>query len=197
MPSWKDLIKIIDKRIDHNDIDEFLEHLNTSLNCRIKSLEEEARNLSTEEFEDPRDIDAYRNHLDELAASAYETKALADELSIIALYKKVEVHIGRVVKKKVPAVATKNLAYFKQLCEVLPFDIKIINGFAGFNELRLLNNSIKHEGKVSTELAKEFQQWMPGAKLAELDKAYQRLLPEANRFVAALVERLYDDTPDP
>ena len=61
--------------------------------------------------------------------------------------------------------------------------------------LRLLNNSIKHEGKVSTELAKEFPQWTQGAELSELDKAFQRLLPEVKKYVADLAERLYAAAP--
>lgn len=139
MPSWKQAFKNLDKRLDHEEIDDFLDHLNASLNRRLKRIEEEERSLSPEQFEDPLDIDVYREHLGELAASVYAAKALGDELSIIALYKKVEAHTGRVVKRKVPKAATANLAYFKQLCNVLPFDIQTVDGFAGFNELRLLN----------------------------------------------------------
>ncbi|ADT92955.1 hypothetical protein [Shewanella baltica] len=191
MPSWKQAFKNLDKRLDHEEIDDFLDHLNASLNRRIKRLEDEELSLSPEQFEDPLDIDEYREHLGELAASVYAAKALGDELSIIALYKKVEAHTGRVVKRKVPKAATANLAYFKQLCNVLPFDIQTVDGFAGFNELRLLNNSIKHEGKVSIELAKEFPLWVQGAELPELDKVFQRLLPEIKKYVADLTERLY------
>lgn len=191
MPSWKQAFKNLDKRLDHEEIDDFLDHLNVSLNRRIKRLEDEERSLSPEQFEDPLDIHEYREHLGELAASVYAAKALGDELSIIALYKKVEAHTGRVVKRKVPKAATANLAYFKQLCNVLPFDIQTVDGFAGFNELRLLNNSIKHEGKVSIELAKEFPLWVQGAELPELDKVFQRLLPEIKKYVADLTERLY------
>ena len=53
------------------------------------------------------------------------------------------------------------------------------------------NNSIKHEGKVSIELAKEFPLWVQGAELPELDKVFQRLLPEIKKYVADLTERLY------
>lgn len=194
MPSWKQALKNFDMRIDHDEIDEFLDHLNESLNRRIKLLEEEERNLCSEQFEDTLDIVGYRDHLGDLAASVFATKALGDELSIIALYKKVEVHTGRIVKKKVPMAATVNLSNFKQLCKLLPY-IKTLDGFAGFNELRLLNNSIKHEGKVSLELATEFPQWTQGAKLSELDKAFQRLLPEVKKYVADLAERLYDTAP--
>jgi hypothetical protein len=172
-----------------------LDHLNASVNRRIKRLDEEFRNLAPDQFEDPRDIDGYRDHLSDLFASSQSAKSLGDELSIVALYKKVETQTGRIIKKKLPAAATKRLSFFAELSGVLPFDIKAVGGFAGFNELRLLNNAIKHEGKVSDELAKEFPHWTKGAELSDLDKAFQRLVPEVERYVADLVERLYAIAP--
>lgn len=195
MPSWAQFLKNSDKRLDHDEIDEFLDHLNASLNRRIKRFEEEERNLSTDQFEDPRDIDGYRDHLADLAASSHAAKALGDELSILALYKKVEAHIGRVIKRRLPTTAKMNLSYFKNLCSALPFDIKAINGYSGFNELRLLNNSIKHGGKVSSELAKEFPMWKEDDELSGLGDAFQRLLPEVKRYVADFAEKLYTVTP--
>lgn len=163
MPSLEQIFKNFDKRLDHEDIDEFLDHLNASVNRRIKKLEDEYKNLTVDQFEDPRDIDAYRDHLGEIITSSYDAKALGDELNIIALYKKVESKTGRIVKRLIPAASHKNLSYFKQFCEVLPFDIKTINGFASFNELRLLNNSIKHGEVVSQELSDNFPSWVVGA----------------------------------
>jgi len=196
MPSWEQLLKNYDKRLNHDEIDEFLDHLNASLNRKIKRLEEEEQTLTPEQFEDPRDMDGYRGHLTDLAESVYAAKVLGDELSIVALYKKVEAHTGRVVKKKVPKAAEMNLSFFKKFCDALPFDITTVDGFTGFNELRLLNNSIKHsDGKVSIELAKEFSTWKQGAELSELDKVFKRLLPEVKKYVADLAEKLHTTEP--
>jgi hypothetical protein len=195
MPTWKKIFENFDKRLDHEEIDEFLDHLNASISRRIKKLEEEANNLSVDQFDDPEDIEGYRYHLEELAASAYSAKNLGDELSIVALYKKVEGHTARVVKRKLPSAASVNLSYFNKLCSVLPFDIKLVDGFSGFNELRLLNNSIKHGGAVSAELAKEFPHWIEKSELSGLDKAFQRLLPLVKRYVKDLVERVYAAAP--
>ncbi|MFH2140546.1 MAG: hypothetical protein ABII63_07090 [Pseudomonadota bacterium] len=191
MSSWERVLKNFDKRLNHEEIDEFLEHLNVSVNRRIQRLEDEYNNLTVDQFEDPRDIDAYRYHLGETISSSYAAKALGDELSIIALYKKVESQTGRVVKQLIPAAAHKNLYVFKQLCEVLPFDIKTINGFASFNELRLLNNSIKHGEIVSQELADNFPIWKVGAEFVELDSAFTRILPGVEIYVSELVESVY------
>lgn len=191
MSSWERIFKNFDKQLDHEDIDEFLDHLNASVNRRIRKLEDEYKNLTVDQFEDPRDIDAYRDHLGEIITSSYDAKALGDELSIVALYKKVESKTGRIVKRLIPATSHKNLSYFKQFCEALPFDIKTVNGFASFNELRLLNNSIKHGEVVSQELADNFPSWIVGAELKGLDSAFARILPGVETYVSDIVENIY------
>lgn len=188
------ILKKVDKDFSHEEIDEFLNHLTRSLEGRIKYLEKEEEELSPEQFECAFDMEAYRSHLSYFADSAYSALALGDELSIIALYKKVERHINRIVKRKVPEAAEVNLTFFNKLCGVLPFDINVIDSFAGFDELRLLNNSIKHGGKVSNELALKYPNWTEGADLTELGVAYQRLLPEIKKYVSEFVEKLYDCT---
>lgn len=191
MSSLEKLFKNFDKRLDHEEIDDFLAHLNDSVNRRIKIMENDYNNLTEDQFEDPRDIDAYKDHLGELITSSYAAKALGDELSIVALYKKVETKTGRIVKRHIPAAATKNLSFFKQLCETLPFDINTVSGFASFNELRLLNNSIKHGEVVSQELADNFPTWIIGAELKELDSAFARILPGVKTYVSDFVEKVY------
>ncbi len=132
----------------------------------------------------------YKDHLGDLVWTARNVKMLGDELSIIALYKKVEWQVGRIVKKRVDNASDVKLAYFQKLCTVLPFAIKGVEGFSAFNELRLINNAIKHEGKVSVELAKEYSVWMRGENLSNLDDSYRRLLPGVKQFVADLVDKL-------
>ena len=191
MVTWEQSIKNYDKKLDHDEIDEFLDHLNTSVNQRIKKLADEFKSLSPDQFEHPNDIDGYREHLIELMASSSDSKALGDELSIVALYKKVERHSGRVIKKQIPSAASKNLSYFNQLSDSLPFGIDTIEGFSNFNELRLVNNAIKHGGTVSEELSIKFPNWIENDEISSLDKVFQRLLPGVKLYVADLVEKLY------
>lgn len=191
MSSWEQVIKNFDRRLEHEEIDEFLDHLNASIKHRIKRLEDDYKNLTVDFVEDPRDLDAYRDHLGELIASTYAAKALGDELSIIALYKKVETKTVNIVKRHLPSVAHKKLFTFKSLCEELPFDIKTLNGFTSFNELRLLNNSIKHAACVSLELADNFPLWVSGAELERLDIAFVRLLPGVKTYVSEFAENIY------
>lgn len=197
MKSWSEWVKNSDKRLDHEEIDEFLHHLNKSINRRIKELEAEF-DLLSKQSEDTTN-NGYLEHLEDLLASVNATKSLGDELSIIALYKKVESHSIRLVKKKGQSFDAKKLSHFNCFCQALPFKIEDVDGYLGFNELRLLNNAIKHnEGKVSTELAKNFPQWngKEGQELSdELGTTFQRLLPEVKRYVSDLAERLYAVAP--
>ena len=59
------------------------------------------------------------------------------------------------------------------------------------NELRSLNNAIKHERRVNGELAK-FPRWKnkKGDELGDLESHYLRLRPFAKRYLEDLTERL-------
>jgi hypothetical protein len=190
MPNIFRYLSSFDRVLNHDEIDEFLVHLNSSINKQINNLDNEYDCLSVDQFEDPRDIVSYKDHLADLLWSANNVRLLGNELTIIALYKKVERQIGRIVKKRLGISSDINLAYFEKLRNVLPFEIKGIEGFVDFNELRLINNAIKHEGKVSRQLANEYPSWKYGELFSSLDDAYRRLLPGVKRFVADLVDKL-------
>jgi hypothetical protein len=54
-------------------------------------------------------------------------------------------------------------------------DIERIPHYRAANELRLLNNAIKHAGHVTAELANEYPRWRQRQQLADLGAAYERL----------------------
>lgn len=191
MPSWSQVLMNFDRNLDHEEIDEFIEHLEVSTRRRLKSLEQEYNTLTEDQFEDPRDLPSYQDHLSEQSIATEAARDLGGQLSIVALYKKVEGKTAKIVKKRLPSSSGKNLSYFKQLCEALPFDIKAVNSFAAFNELRLLNNSIKHGGQVSQELASGFPNWTAGAEIESVGDAYSRLLPGVKAYVFDFVTKVY------
>jgi len=191
MPSWSQIVMNFERILDHDEIDEFIEHLEVSTKRRLKSLEEEYKNLTEDQFEDPSDLFSCQDHLSEQAIATQAARDLGGQLSIVALYKKVEAKTAKIVKKRLPSATGKNLSYFKTLCEALPFDITSVNGFSALNELRLLNNSIKHGGKVSQELASTFPVWTAGAEIETVGDAYSRLLPGVKAYVFDLVTKLY------
>ena len=54
-------------------------------------------------------------------------------------------------------------------------DIKRTPHYRAVNELRLLNNAVKHAGRVTAELAREYPRWKQGRKLTGVGAAYERL----------------------
>jgi hypothetical protein len=185
------LFEQLDKRFETETLDEFHGHLEASLRWRQKSLDEEYFSLTVEQFEDPRDIEGYRAHLEDKMAFSGDVQHLADELSVVALYKQVELHTKRVAKRNFPNINEKELFKIETLKKALPFDLEALPDFQAFDELRLINNAIKHEGKVSEELARKFKSWNEGNKLENLGAVYTRLLPSVKSYVKSFVTSAY------
>jgi hypothetical protein len=185
------LLENIDQRIDSTTLDEFRDHLETSLRRREKALEKEYSSLTEDDFEDPRDIDGYKAHLEDQAFYANEVRKLGHELCIVALYRQIEIHSKRVVKRNFPSLNERQLFNIATMKTALPFDLEALPHFAAFDELRLFNNAIKHEGRVSDDLVKKFPTLCAGEELADLDKTYDRLLPLVQQYTKAFVSAAY------
>jgi len=128
--------------------------------------------------------------VDEKALFNFAQK-LGYELCIVALYKQVELHTKQVVKRNFPSVDEKALFNFAKLKAALPFKIGKLKNYAAVNELRLINNAIKHEGRVSKELAKYYPIWKAGEKLDGLEFALNRLSPLLQKYVEEFVTAAY------
>ena len=191
MVTWENAFKNFDKRLEHDDIDEFRSHLNRSFDKKLNTLQSQYDNASEKDVEDLCDLDAYKNHLEDIMIDTYSSKTLGHELSIIALYKRVEIKTGKVAKTQLAIDTSVRLSFFKNLCKILPFDIKAVNGYNSFNELRLLNNDIKHGGFVTKELSEFCPHWKFGDEIKGLEKDYIRLLPGVKNYVTDLVEKIY------
>jgi hypothetical protein len=185
------LLENIDRRINTETLDQFRDHLEASLRNREKSLEKEYSSLTEDQFEDPGDIDGYRMHLEDQAYFASEVRKLSHELCIVALYRQVELHTKRVAKRNFPSLDEQQLFNIAKMKAAFPFKLEALSQFVALDELRLLNNAIKHEGLVSDELAKSFPSWKIGEKLDDLDKNYERLLPLVQDYVKAFVSAAY------
>ena len=64
--------------------------------------------------------------------------------------------------------------------------IENFESYRALDELRYINNSIKHEGVVSKELAR-FEGWTECEALSNLDTAYERLEPECLGYVRQFI----------
>lgn len=193
MSNWARAKMNFDRNLDHDEIDDFLQHIKSSTQKSLKKLEEKAKNLSAEEFEYPEQIHEYRDFLMEDAITTENAMTLADQLSIIALYKKVESQTTRVIAEKIQNAASKNLSDIKKLEAVLPFKLESLKGYNSFNELRLLNNSIKHGGLVSLALSRANPNWQVKTTITSTNDSYMRLLPGVKDYVFDLVTQVYQN----
>lgn len=187
----KEFQKNLDKNLDHQDIDNFRILLNDSVNKEYQRLEEHWKSVS-------KDNPIYLDYLEGQQESAVFISFLGDELSILSLYKKVEIQTLRIIKSHIPLLfkdgKNKKTPYYDILKNKVKtqrpsFAVENIRSYYAFNELRLLNNSIKHDGLVSDDLSKIYPEWgKAGAELKGFGDAYIRLLPEIKIFVSDLVE---------
>lgn len=185
------MLESFDRRFDLETLEEFQRHFESSVAGRKKSLQSEYGGLTADQFEDPEDLPNYQSHLEDEFFSLDEVQQLGYELCIVALYKQVELHTKQVVKRNFPSVDEKALFNFAKLKAALPFKIGKLKNYAAVNELRLINNAIKHEGRVSKELAKYYPIWKAGEKLDGLEFALNRLSPLLQKYVEEFVTAAY------
>ncbi len=113
-----------------------------------------------------------------------EVNKLSSQMSIIALYRTVELHTKDVIRWHFPSIDTSgfyNLKSMKKSLSSHGLQLDTINSYSDFDELRALNNAIKHNGFASDELEK--YGWVLGESLDNLDAAFERLVPKINEYI--------------
>ncbi|MBF0135991.1 MAG: hypothetical protein HQL65_07105 [Magnetococcales bacterium] len=171
-----------DKTLDSATIDLFRMSFEGSLKHREDDLVNELSSLTKDNYEDHPDINGYEMHLEDLIGEVYTVRKLGYELCVVALYKQIEIHCKKVVKHS-GLYGDKQTLNMRELEKMLPFKFNVLPEFSAYEELRLLNNIIKHNGCVTAMLAKKLSSWKRDAELTDLDKSYDRLLPLVKLFV--------------
>jgi hypothetical protein len=118
---------------------------------------------------------------------------LGDELSIVALYSVVELTTGSLLAHEFGKGARRdasNVCKLSRRLERNGTDLKTVPHYRAINELRLLNNAVKHAGRVTKELAENYPRWKEGGELTGLDRAYKRLRPKVPAYIFRLAERM-------
>lgn len=192
----------VDFDLPFDMIDRLKGHLDASITKEIQELDERIEQLGAENVR-------YASYLNDSRDNFFWAGLLGDELIILALFKVLEISSMKAFKilrpeklnelspkGRTPELNGKILAKF--------FDVeqdqlgKLIAQYEAFDELRLLNNSIKHNGFVSKELAetyprKEYHdgeltyERTEGGELRYLDQDYQRLKPRIIEFYESLL----------
>lgn len=191
------VLENFDKRFDTDDLDEFRDLVGSSLKRQERALAKDSESLKSMEDGDDENAAGYASHIEDRWMLLRDVDNLTGQLLIVALYRQTELHIKRVVKRTHPAVDTSKLFNFKALKSAIPFNIEALPKFAAFNELRMLNNAVKHQGKVSDELSQNFLNWKLGEDLIGLDSAYERLKPEVGEFISGFVAGCYQAKKQP
>lgn len=124
---------------------------------------------------------------------------IAEEMVILALYKTIEKNIKKMVRasnlfSEEEIKKMFNFNTLKRLLKERVTDIEGLPGFAALDELRLLNNCIKHQDKAGLELAR-YPSWNDGDQLSSLWGHYERLKPDVRKLLDEFSKRLVAATP--
>lgn len=128
------------------------------------------------------------------AAVLESIRTLADDLMVVGHYRIVELNTVKIVDWRLGVGSAKAAAAHKfpnlkkLLSSKVGVDISALPGYTAIDELRLINNAIKHDGSVSAELAR--YGWPLGAPLGHLEAALNRLAPEVPRYLEALADQV-------
>lgn len=117
---------------------------------------------------------------------------LAAELAIVGMWRTVE-DFRRLALIQCDVLGAKRKAYRKKFVDGELGKLGIVESrlrcARTVDELRCLNNSIKHSRKVGSELA-DFRRWKEGEKIDDLAPHYRRLRKVVEPYLADLGNRL-------
>jgi hypothetical protein len=112
---------------------------------------------------------------------------LTNELMFLSLYRFIEIERLRILAKHFSVSPSGRSPSYARL--LLEFSwIKNLYGSQAIDEIRLINNCIKHSGRVNRELAKCHSTWTESEQLSGLRDAYERLAPYVGAYWVDLVE---------
>ena len=185
-------------------IDAFFEQSKTSLRFERKELEQRAER-SGEGYPDDFWVD--------YVAQLEEFSWLSSEFAIIGLWRCVELYRKDAIKyalgdddtirsflgrKKSKRPFPFNHQDFVEILAKLKIEESKIRCAKSVDELRCLNNAIKHERRVNDTLA-GFWGWKAkkGDRLGDLERHYSRLQPRAKQYLEDLAKRLKAKFPPP
>ena len=138
----------------------------------------------------------YVDYLGDQQGTESEVLKLGGGLAMVGLYRIIELSTKGLLRPKYKNAADKFYQYDRLVAKVkkdLSVDIQTLTGSAAVNEIRLINNAVKHDGKVSKELARRFGQqsgWKQSAPLTGLEQAFGRLSPAVPGYLTELAKIL-------
>lgn len=162
------------------EIDSFVEHVEEYRSARESRLAALVEKAKAARVDDDRFVDDFHELM--------RVGELASELSIVALHRVVELHRGRILRRAYREFDATTLARFDVVKALVQhtrrIDIQKLDGAAEIEELRLLNNAVKHQAEVTKQLA-GVPAWngRAGQKLGDLRPAYDRLRESVPKYL--------------
>ena len=145
------------------------------------------------EFKSSGDFEEYSDFLKDEFYILDQIKEISNQFVIIGLYRIVELETVKQLKRLYSGNDLKNLFKFgnmiKKLKNDYSIDVKKLTNYKAIDELRLLNNAIKHKNKVTKQLS-VYPDWNVGDSLNNLDAAYKRLSGQIALYLSDLTKEL-------
>ncbi|EHE7894535.1 hypothetical protein J0V14_001267 [Vibrio parahaemolyticus] len=155
-----------------------------------------AQKVEQDETLDADEKDLQLEFLSDDIYSAKEAMDLAEELAIIGLYKTIELRINKAARasglmsnNKIKELSAKG-SLIKNF-EAIGIDLKAMDFFDEFCELKLINNALKHTGIVSSDLANLNPTiWTKDQPITDFAAHFRRLLMPNIAFISNLGSEL-------
>ena len=129
---------------------------------------------------------AYQDFLDSQFTIAEEIAELSQELAVVAAYRVLELNAKRLTRWLDKTYSHFTWPSFARLLRAkTKVDLMSLDHAHAANEPRLLNNAIKHDGKVTKELSK-YPDWKTGSRVHPLGESFERLAPVVPLFITDL-----------
>lgn len=191
----QNLSKATEKAISHKIgiLSEFLELINAKLEDEYDSITDTIVKLELDNFSSSDDFNQYADFLSDQNNTLDNIKSLSFQLAIISLYRIVELgtknQLLHLYNKKEVRKLYRWDVFTKKLFKDYGIDIKKLKYYSETNELRTLNNAIKHENLVTKELT-NFQGWNFGDELGDLKNKYEEFAPKMPIYMSNLISKI-------
>ncbi|MEE3936555.1 hypothetical protein V2I59_05600 [Pseudomonas viridiflava] len=189
--SFESVLRNFSIRVGAEALEEFRSHLNRSIEKSKIALQDRYSSLVDDEFECPEDREHFEGALSDEAWQLLQIKYLGDSLAIVGLYRLAETQLTKAI------IANHRSMDEKVRAAVMAGKTKFVkprklSGYSAMNELRLINNSVKHDdSKVTPQLARAYRSWKLGERMEDLDAHYDRLKPGVLIYVKEFISAIY------
>lgn len=181
-------------------LERLLDMVNTQRNKALEELKQRAKEEEKEDFR--RTKQEYEASIDAFVDERWlldEAQSQAEQLSIVGLYRTVEFLTKKIISRpyyghKAKIKECHDWCKLKKNLEkdFFGFDLSNIVSYDTVDELRRLNNAIKHNDGVVTAKLAEFSGWKEGEKIRNLRPHFDRFAAHIPKYLADFTEKLND-----